>query len=302
MKSKKTDAIVALKNIGAIAAGTVLLSLGTALFIIPFNLVAGGVSGIAIVLSEIVGSEMFSKELLITLITWLLFFVGFFTLGKSFSAKTLISTVIYTVFVPFFSHFASSGAMGGLFDITSSSHSHISVMVAALFGGALVGMGCAITFHGGGSTGGVDIIAFTICKFFKKLRHSYVMFFIDSLIIISGVIVVSDLVVSLLGIMTAFVSALVIDKLFLGESGAFIAQIVSDNYEEINSMIIEKLERTTTIATIEGGYSRKRKKMLILSFATREYAELMNIIRQADEKAFVTIHRAHEINGEGWSK
>jgi len=102
--------------------------------------------------------------------------------------------------------------------------------------------------------------------------------------------------------MTAFVSALVIDKLFLGESGAFIAQIVSDNYEEINSMIIEKLERTTTIATIEGGYSRKRKKMLILSFATREYAELMNIIRQADEKAFVTIHRAHEINGEGWSK
>ena len=66
----------------------------------------------------------------------------------------------------------------------------IAVLLAALFGGALVGAGCAITFVAGGSTGGVDIISFTICKIYKKLKSSYVIFAIDATIVILGVFVI----------------------------------------------------------------------------------------------------------------
>ena len=107
--------------------------------------------------------------------------------------------------------------------------------------------------------------------------------------------------VSLLGISSALISAVAVDKIFLGGSKAFIAQIVSDHYEAINQEIAVKLERTTSIIDIVGGYSGSSKKMLMTSFTMTQYTELLNIINHHDPKAFVTVHQAHEINGEGWS-
>ena len=66
--------------------------------------------------------------------------------------------------------------------------------------------------------------------------------------------------------------------------------------------IIEKLDRTTTIIQAEGGYSRKSKKVVMVSFTMSQYATLTNLINIIDRQAFVSIHRAHEINGEGWSR
>ena len=113
--------------------------------------------------------------------------------------------------------------------------------------------------------------------------------------------VIRDFVVSLLGILSAFIAAIVIDKLFLGESEAFIAQIVSDKSVQINQAIIENLERTTTFFDVTGGFSKSGKKMIMVSFPIGQYVELINIINKIDSRAFITIHRAHEIKGEGWT-
>ena len=92
-----------------------------------------------------------------------------------------------------------------------------------------------------------------------------------------------------------------IDKLFLGESNAFIAHIVSDKYDEINKAVINKLDRTTTILDAIGGYSGEGKKLVIVTFDMRQYPAFTQIITGIDKNAFVTVHRAHEINGEGWT-
>ena len=113
---------------------------------------------------------------------------------------------------------------------------------------------------------------------------------------------IRDLSLSLLGITSAFICAVVIDKLFLGESQAFIAHIVSEKYELINEAIIQQLDRTSTILDGTGGYSKTEKKVVMVSFSMREYSALINIVNKIDKTAFMSVSRAHEINGEGWSR
>ncbi len=289
-----------LKSVLLVIAGTLVLAFGTAIFIIPFDLVTGGISSIAIILHKII--PFLSIDLLITLVTWTLFFIGLIFLGKGFALKTLISTIVYPIGIALFSKLADPGVLGGIFDLQTSAYSEISILLAALFGGVGVGAGCALTFLGGGSTGGVDILAFLICKVFKQLRSSVVIFCIDASTVVIGLFIIGDLVVTLLGITSAFVAAAVIDKLFLGESKAFIAQIISKKYTEINRCVAADLKRTTSILDIEGGYSGEKKKMLMVSFSMDQYNDLMGIIGKTDPDAFITVHRAHEINGEGWTR
>ncbi len=288
------------KNIGLTVLGTVILAIGTAVFIIPFDLVCGGMSGLAIVINHIV--QTLPIDLIITVLTWSLFFIGFLVLGKNFALQTLVSAIVYPPAISILTKFTDPAFLGGILYLKGTTHPDIAVMVAAIFGGALVGTGCSLTFLGGGSTGGMDIIAFTICKIFKRSKSSVVIFILDATVIVFGLLVIKDLVVTLLGIISAFVSALVIDKIFVGGSKALIAQIVSNESEEINRQIIEKLKRTTSFIDVTGGYSGEPKKMLMVSFTMRQYNDLKNIINQIDKNAFVTVHRAHEINGQGWTR
>ena len=92
-----------------------------------------------------------------------------------------------------------------------------------------------------------------------------------------------------------------IDKIFLGGTSAFVAQIVTDYGEEVNRAIVEEAGRTSTILEARGGYSGKDKTLLTVTFSMRHYALLMDIVRRVDPAAFITIWRAHEIHGEGWT-
>ena len=290
-----------IKSTLLVIVGTLILTLGTALFIIPFDLIVGGISSIVIIIQKLIHVPFLTTDLLITIVTWATFLLGLIFLGKGFALKTLVSSIVYPIGISIFSKLLSPNVLNGIFCLNQTEYSEISILLAAIFGGAFVGAGCALTFLGGGSTGGVDIIAFIICKFFKHLRSSAVIFFIDAVTILIGLFVLQDMVISLLGITSAFITAIVIDKIFLGESKAFIAQIVSDKYAEINTQVAKQLERTSSIIDVEGGYTCAKKKMLMVSFTMNQYNDLLNIITTTDKTAFVTIHRAHEINGEGWT-
>ena len=194
--------------------------------------------------------------------------------------------------------------LGGIFDIAGSyPNGGIAVeTICAVFGGVLVGVGCALTFRGGGSTGGLDVIALIASKYIRRAKSSVMVFVLDAAVVIIGLFVMRDIIHCLLGVTSAFIVAIVIDKVFLGASKAFIAHIVSDKYVEINAAIIERLDRTSTIITSRGGYSGADKYMIMVSFTMPQYAVFMSIIKSIDPDAFVTVHRAHEIDGEGFTK
>ncbi len=296
----RSEMMSMLKNFALVVVGTLILAFGCAIFVVPFNLVTGGVTGISIIINDVIKGAI-PIDYVIAIITWGLFFLGLIFLGWDFAIKTLVSSLVYPFAISLFLKLVSPDVLGGIFDLTTSSHANIALIISSLFGGLCVGTGCAITFLGGGSTGGVDIIAFILCKWFKKWKSSTVIFIIDATTVVLGLFVIKDLILTLLGIISAWIAAMVIDKIFIGSEKAFTAQIVSDKYEELNLAIREEVRRTTTMFVAHGGYSGDPKTVLSVTFTMPQYATLMSVIKRIDSSAFVSISRAHEINGEGFT-
>ena len=302
MKLQKKDLFLHIKNTALVILGTVVLAFGTSVFILPMNIVSGGVSGLSIVINKLLSIESVTVDGVILVLTWSLFFAGLFILGKAFALKTLLSTFIYPLAVSLFLRLTDPSVMDGFFCLAEHPNGDLALVLSALVGGVFVGLGCALTFMGGGSTGGVDIIAFSVCKFFPRLKSSVVIFATDAVIVTLGAFVIGDMVITLLGVLSAFVTAIMIDKVFLGGRVALSAHIITDKYEEINARVIEKLDRTTTLVDATGGYSNESKKLLMVSITVSQYAELLAIVGREDPRAFVVIHQVHEISGEGWQE
>ena len=188
-----------------------LLSFGTALFILPFDLVVGGISGLAISLHRLVPA--LSTDRWIFLWTWGLFLLGWALFGHRFAAKTLLSSALYPLGITFFSRLADPNVAGGFFYLPAGAHPQIAMLLSALFGGMLIGLGCALTFLGKGSSGGVDILALALCKYIPRLRHATALFTVDALTLLLGALVLQDLTLTLLGIFSAFISALAMDHI-----------------------------------------------------------------------------------------
>ena len=290
------------RNVILVIVGTLILAFGTAVFLLPFGLVAGGMSGLSIVIDALIQSESITVDRIIAVLTWLLFFVGLMVFGKAFAAKTFISAFLYPIGIALFLKLTDPCVLGGVFCLQASEYKELPLILAATVGGTLIGIGCALTFLSGGSTGGTDILAFVLCKIFKRLKSSTAIFLIDVAIILFGVFLSQDLTLSLLGIVSAMITAAVIDKIFLGGTSALVGQIVTEHTEEINQEVIDLMGRSTTILEVTGGYSKRKKQMVTVSFSMRQYTLLMDIVRRADPGAFVTVWRAHEIRGEGWTK
>jgi len=296
------------KNILLTVLGTFVTATGVGIFFVPFDLVTGGVSGLSIVLKRALSSISFFESLhietYVAVINWILFFLGLIFLGKAFAAKTLVSTLVYPVALSLALYLAGGDFLGGFFNLLSDKYEayrQISVVLAAVFGGATVGAGCALTYLGGGSTGGLDIPALILSKYVKSIKSSVCIFILDASVVVLGVFVIDNFIISLLGIVAALVCAVAIDKVFLGESGAFNAEIISDKYKEINLAVVNKLHKTSTVIDVTGGYSGAPKKMLMVTFHARQYAELTSLVTTIDPKAFIVVHRTHQVGGEGWT-
>ena len=197
-----------------IIAGTSVLAFGSAVFTVPFDLITGGLSSIAILINQAISFDG-SIELYVAILTWMFFFLGLILLGKDFAIKTLISALVYPVMFSAAYYLVESNALNGFFNLKSyTEYQGVSILLAAIFGGAFTGAGCAICYRGGGSTGGIDVIALSICKRYENVKSSTVIFIIDATLITLGIFVLGDLVKSLLGIASALVFAVVLGKLF----------------------------------------------------------------------------------------
>lgn len=257
----------------------------------PFEIVTGGVSGLALILSMFLPLD---TKLLITILTWAMFLIGLLLLGVKFSLKTLISTIVYPPLVYLFGLIRDNNAWMQLVNDTTGK------LLAGIFGGFFVGAGCGITFTGGGSTGGVDCLSLALNKY-TKIKASVASFIIDSSIIVGGLISYKDFTAALIGILSAFICATAIDRIFLGNSQSFIAFIVSSKYKEINEAINSKLERGTTLIILKVDIL-ERTKMIQVAFERKEHSDLQAIVAKIDPEAFMSIVHAYEVNGYGFKR
>ncbi len=290
-----------LKNVGAVVLGTALIAIGTAAFLLPFDLVAGGLGGIAVVAANVFDAAEISIDALVTVLSFGFFVLGALTLGKRFAVKTLLSTLLYPLFFALARMLPSQNILAGFFYLQGSQHGQIAIVIAALLGGALIGVGSALAILGGGSSGGVDVLAILISKLYPTVKSSTVIFVMDALTVIAGMLVIGDAVVSMLGVSSAAVSAFAMNKVLLGGERGLVAEIVTERPDNMLRLIIDKLERTATLTGVTGGYTGKQKTRISVSFTIRQYGELLSIVSESDPFAFVTVYRAYSVRGEGWT-
>lgn len=277
------------KTITLLLLANVLLAFGATFFLAPLNIVNGGLSGIAIILKALWNWDL---DVTTALFAWLLFLLGWLTLGKSFTIKTLFATITYPLFVFLFIRLIGIDVLG--FDANNDVHR----LLASLFGGSLVGLGVALAFLAGGSTGGVDVIILLIKKWFD-VKTSTTAFFIDVLIIGVGMFVFG-LINGLYGILSTVMSSIVIELIFVGGSKMYWVSIISKESKRIQDFIHQELERGSTLIPAIGGYSNQPFNLLYVAIRRQDYFALKQKISILDPKAFVIFTQARAIHGEGF--
>jgi len=295
-KSKKQ----VIYHVTLVILGCVLLGFSTAIFLTKNYIVSGGLSGIGMIFQFYLGQ---GSSQYIDIVVWA-FQIGFwilsiFTLGKKFALQTLIATIFFPASLTLFLRVPCFQV---IIDKVSGDGSIGYLLLCALFGGVLNGIGLSLTFLGKGSTGGVDVLIF-ILKKYLKIRVSVSSFIIDTAIIVAGIFALSFpnyLVNCLCGIITAGASAITVELVYNRKQNAVIVDVVTDKYQEVIDFVIKTLDRSATIIDVTGAYTNSDKKMLRIVIGKWEYIAFKEFIANLDPNAFITFTNSSSVFGEGW--
>ncbi|MBU5212787.1 YitT family protein [Heyndrickxia oleronia] len=270
-----------LKEYFFVIIGAVLVGLAYNMFLLPSKLAAGGISGVSTILHEVYGVEPAYTQFLINIP---LFIIGWITMGKDFSGKTLVGTFC----VPFV--------------IWLSTDIPITVtnpFLGSLYGGIVLGIGLGIVYKGNGSTGGTAAIA-QIVKKFTGLSSGYSQLIVDGLVVAASLIVF-NLELTLFALMCIYVSSKVIDFVQLRTSATKLILIITEEEEKVQSMIRDEIDRGLTKIRSVGGYSNQNKTMILCVTEQVEAIYLKKKLQQEIPTAFVVFINASEILGRGFT-
>lgn len=285
-----------LKDYFIITLGTLITALGLVLFMIPYNIIAGGVSGLAIILNNFfgwwVGLQMFIYNLI-------LFSLGFKLLGIGFGIKSIYSAVLLSFLTDFFQQgLGFDQIIPNLIEKSSNTNLEISLL-AAFYGALIAGFGMGLVIWKGSTTGGTDIIAMIFNKFFSISVGSGLMI-VDTIITASSVLI--DPLLPMYGIIAIFITARTIDGVIEGFESTRTALIISDNYDKIKDEIYKNLDRGATYLKGIGSYTNKEKNIILVVVSRSEIGTLKKIINEVDKNAFFVILQNSEAIGYGFKK
>lgn len=273
-----------LKDAVFFIAGTLLYSIGVAVFTAPNKIAPGGITGISTILHYLIGSPLGT---MITVLNIPLFIVAFRFLGKSFVVKTVICTVLVSVFTDIL----------GLSFIPKYTE---NVLLAALYGGVLSGAGLGLVFLRGGTTGGTDILSRLLRRKWPHVPMGRMMLSIDFGVIALSALVFWDINVALFAIIVEFTSSRVIDSLLYGADNGRMALIISDRYRDVAEAIRHDLNRGITLLKGEGYYTGNEHEVILCAVRRTQAARLSAIVRRVDPQAFIIMCSADEVLGLGF--
>ena len=261
--------------------GCFLVALAFNLFMSPNNLVAGGVSGFSLILKYFFG---INPSLIISISNIALIILSFLVLGKEKTKATILGSILFPIFVSLTEHLS-----------TYISFKESELILIAIFGGTLQGLGAGLIFKAGYSTGGTDILNMIVSKIFKiSLGNS--MFFTDGLIIIIGAFVFgfNHLMYSLI---ILYLISTITDKVVLGISESKAFYIITDKEKEVKNFIINELHHGITEFNAKGGYAKENQTVLMCVLPTKDYYRLKEGIHEIDPDSFFVVTDAYEVFG-----
>ncbi|ARQ06938.1 YitT family protein [Macrococcoides canis] len=272
-------------NIIFILIGAFIFSFGIVNFNMTNELTEGGFTGIALILYHLFGT---SPALMNLIFNIPLFFVGYKLLGKLSFIYTLTGTLSVSLFLWLCERYPMH------IDLKED------LLLASLFGGVFIGAGLGIIFRFGGTTGGVDILARLMKKYFD-VPMGRTMFAFDCLVLIATYITIGDYIITMYTLVCVFVGARVIDIIQDSGYSARGAMIISERHHEISDEINTLLERGVTIISAHGHYSKTERPIIYCVVPRNEITRLKQIINSIDPHAFVSLLDVHDVLGEGFT-
>lgn len=270
-----------LREYGLITAGSVLIAAAVGFFMVPGDLVLGSVAGLAMVLSQVLPLRVATLNMILNILFLLL---GFIFMGRSFGAKTVYASVLYPALV--------WGIDMVLPDLASMTGDTWLDLLCFIF---LVSAGQAILFHVNASSGGLDVPAKILNKYFHIDIGKAVT--VCGLVTVVSSVLVYDLRTMIVGILGTYLNGVVVDEFVSGFSRKKRVCILSDRHEEIKEYILHKLSRGVTVYQAVGGFEGKERPELVTILTKTEYAQLMAYVRWTDPDAFLTVTAVSEVAG-----
>ncbi|MFV0479924.1 MAG: YitT family protein [Anaerorhabdus sp.] len=271
------------KSIAFIIGGNLLLAFAVGFFLIPYDILSGGVVGVAVVLKSIFP---FPTEMIANALVLGLFFIGWLVLGKKFALQTGLSSFIYPIFLTVIVAFVKPPT--------------IEPLMASFYGGLIAGVGIGLVIRTGASTGGMDIPPLIIHRY-TKIPVATLILMVDACTVALG-LWAYDLEKVLIGFVAVFTTTFAISKILSsGGAQSKSIQIISEKYQEISQLIHDELDRGTTLLNAQGGYTQEEKKVLLVVVSQKEYNKVIELVNKIDEKAFLIATDATDVHGEGFS-
>ena len=266
--------------------GSIVSSLGYVIFILPLNMIEGGVTGIGIIVQHLTRLPIVGMSSLA--LTAVVFVVATKKLGKSFGAKSIFATILMNLLIDFFT-------------ILKIRPVTDDILLAAFYGGAIVGLGLGLIYYAGASTGGADALA----QIFWRLRRIPIgrtLLTIDIFVLSAATIIFIPLEKIMYSLIFIYIEIQVIDMVISGFRASQRVMVVTDKPDEIKEAIFERLGRGLTIFRGEGGYTGEERLMLTTVVPKKDIPEVRRIISHHDPDAFVIIQDIHQVYGEGFDR
>ncbi len=280
----KSKLILKFKDFIIIVSGSALIGLGVSCFAAPNGIVAGGLSGLATIIGFLTSLPIGFTTLAFNIP---IFIVGTKKLGFDFLKKSIIASVLVSIFIDVFSALPS---------YTSDR------LVSALYSGVLSGLGVSLVFLQGATTGGVDIIAKIISAEKPHFTVGRLILIMDFVVIIIAIFVYKNFESGLYSVIAIFIQSQCIDIILKGADKGTLVLVNSAKNDKIAKEIINTLSRGATLLNGKGAYSGVDNHTLICALRVHEVVNLKRIVREIDPAAFIILLEAHDILGEGFKK
>jgi uncharacterized membrane-anchored protein YitT (DUF2179 family) len=279
---KKLSAAKIIKRALFIALGALLMSIGLEIFLVPNNIIDGGITGISIILSHVTG---FKLGIFLFFLNLPFLIIGYKQIGKTFALSTLLGVAVMSF---------GTALLHPVKEVTNDP------LLAAVFGGIILGIGVGLVIRYGGSLDGTEIVAIL---FNKKLPFSVgetVMFFNIFILGSAGFVFGWDR--AMYSLMAYFIAFKMIDVTIQGLDESRSVWIISDKDQEIGEALLARLGRGVTYLHGEGGYTGEDKKVIFCVITRLEEAKLKSIIEDIDESAFLAVGSIHNVKGGNFKK
>ena len=288
--------IKGLKDYLWIILGSVITAAAINIFLVPYKIAPGGVTGIATVIYYL-SMEKLPVGTIMLILNIPLFIFGMRYIGKRFTVRTLFSTIFLSVAIDLSEPFTNS--FSALFALEKLSASP-DYLLYSIFGGFFMGLGLGLVFKSGATTGGTDLAARIVHHFTPEMTMGKLLLFIDSTVIIFAAVAFKSFLLALYAVLALYISSKVIDVILEGMNFAKAVYIISDSPEDIAREIMKELDRGVTGLNGTGMYTGKEKRVLYCILQRGQLPILKTLVRKIDPTAFIILSDVTEVLGEGF--